>query len=821
MSNFILNNEIPIVTPSTQLSSSITYNGTSLTSISVLPGLTLNASFTAINVIVGTHISTIASLQSSSTTNTASIATNTAAIAALATPQIDYSNTLAAPTKLIINETAVTELDGLLDVIVQTLDARLDVLEAAPVTTTTVDTQIAANTEALVAEHWNTGIAATPTLLDVSLATGKYYAGGASIDSTLQVVTCIATKDNYIYAGKDGVMKVSAVTIGAAAPALDPAEFEQFFWMMTTDATNVTVQSDRRNAEAFTAAQLAAAVSDGTTTKYAKYSGTNTVTEALLSESASTVTTTGSHVVTAGLTVDTNTLIVDSATNKIGISATLPFPEKLSVAGNIHLKNSGSDGMLRLGNTANTNTVDLKASTTSATYSMSLPVAAPATHNQITRTMTTGAQEFIYPPTILVASESELIAAFTDMGTAGVNGTIKLTTNVTLTAHRAFDFGLGIVLDGGHNSLIVNGFVVTIAGTMATVNRLQFVGAIAFASNDSTTPDSQHFLKINDSSLTHVHFNHVVFANLIGSIASASAVYPIQVMDTADSCNMSFEHINLGTTGANTKPFDNFRIRYDYAGAQKDAFRVECLDWSVLSAPDNSATYATRLQEAKGACIIKIDLGPGATLVDNKCQFGHDSSVTLDPTSTMNSSGVNAELDDCRTMWGSTTIERTGVDPTRTNTLGNPGDICVGGAVKEHLYIKHSTLAEDMSWTKIGGMPIRPQGLAVAKTLTVRDDENAFVVFNTASACAYTLNRSTTGDIALGSQIKVCNTLAGALSITSAGGAGAPTILSTGGTSTQNGSIVISQWKTVTLTLVSAATALGASGARTYMLQSS
>ena len=273
-----------------------------------------------------------------------------------------------------------------------------------------------------------------------------------------------------------------------------------------------------------------------------------------------------------------------------------------------------------------------------------------------------------------VTDETELLLAFTEFNLAGIGGVVKMGADIDLSGNQILDFGSGIELWGSNRFLnaTASNFTVTLRGDKFVIKDVIFNGRLKNLDPTSgTATDTTNMIIFDDASTSFVSLQNCTFSNLVGSTQVTAVGYVIDIQDTSTDVTFSFSGIKVASGSDATKPYQPFRIQYT-VGSMKGSLRVQFKDWVCYGiAPDYDGL---RWQESKDAMVMRID---GSIQPQYKYGFFYDESVTWDIASEL-ASTPSQWLDLFPTFWGPTT-KNLSVDPTVTNTFGNPGDILITG----------------------------------------------------------------------------------------------------------------------------------------------
>lgn len=242
MANIIVETEATVSgTPVlTTVSSNITYDGSSLTSIDFDPSKTLNTNFSQMNSVIGVALADIATNKTNITTNTTNITTIQTQVNDLDVADIDYNGSL---TQNCFDFSSATSLDDILQLILD--QACTNKTDIATINATSAGKPWTPDYEIFFEDYVQLNLDILGTSgLNVTVDAGVAMNDASRIDKAQTVLVMTATKDNYIDLQFDGDYDVKAVTVSAAAPALGSGE--QRLYKITTDATTVTGTSDLR-----------------------------------------------------------------------------------------------------------------------------------------------------------------------------------------------------------------------------------------------------------------------------------------------------------------------------------------------------------------------------------------------------------------------------------------------------------------------------------------------------------------------------------------------------------------------------------------------
>ena len=155
-----------------------------------------------------------------------------------------------------------------------------------------------------------------------------------------------------------------------------------------------------------------------------------------------------------------------------------------------------------------------------------------------------------------VTSISEMEDAFDEFNappaTAGV---VKLASNIQLTGDLTLDFGSGIELWGGGNSIDLGAttqYKIIVNGSKATFRNIGFVG------NRQLTlgaVNSQQCIEIDDASMGNFKMIECRITDIIGTTTgtyATSATAPIHILDCANWSSFEFLFLGIGTQASGT-----------------------------------------------------------------------------------------------------------------------------------------------------------------------------------------------------------------------------------------------------------------------------
>ena len=286
-------------------------------------------------------------------------------------------------------------------------------------------------------------------------------------------------------------------------------------------------------------------------------------------------------------------------------------------------------------------------------------------------------------------SLSEMEDAFNEFNTAPATaGVVKLASNITLTGDITLDFGSGIELWGGGNSIDLGSgtqYKIIVNGSKATFRNIGFVGNRQLTSG---AVNSQQCIEIDDGSMGTFKMIECRITDIIGTETgtySTSATAPIHILDCANWSSFEFLFLGLGSQASGVdKPQGPLYVFWTSAGNSGTKFVFKDVH---NTSPENN-TQSTRFERYRNSLVVRID-GSTSTSVMNQVIF--DETLTIDSASTWPS------MDLYPNMYGSSVVV-TNNHPTATPTYGVPGDVIVTGST---IYMKYGDIGSDTDWTPL------------------------------------------------------------------------------------------------------------------------